>query len=162
MAEFVPATGADLPAIKEIYDHYILSTTATFHEAPVPVDGLPAYVPVGDPRHPSLVVRSGGAVVGFCACSPYKRRSAYDRTAELSVYLRPGWTGRGLGTAALARLEDAAAAAGLRVLIGTVCAENDAGIELMERSGYARCGCLRGVGEKFGRVLDVVIFQKEL
>lgn len=162
MATFSPATGSDLPAIKEIYDHYILETTATFHETPVPVDGLAEYVPVDDPRHPSLVIHSGGAVVGFCSCSPYRRRSAYDRTAELSVYLRPGCTGRGLGTAALARLENAATAAGIRVLVGTVCGENSAGIRLMERCGYACCGRLRGVGEKFGRTLDVVIYQKAL
>jgi phosphinothricin acetyltransferase len=162
MAEFAPATHADLPAVKEVYDHYILTTTATFHEAAIPVDGLSEYVPVDDPRHPSLVIRSGGAVAGFCACTPYKRRAAYDRTAELSVYLRPDCTGRGLGTAALARLEEAAAAAGVRVLVGTVCGENRAGIRLMERCGYGCCGRLRHVGEKFGRILDVVIYQKEL
>jgi L-amino acid N-acyltransferase YncA len=32
----------------------------------------------------------------------------------------------------------------------------------MERCGYACCGRLRHVGEKFGRILDVVIYQKEL
>lgn len=53
-------------------------------------------------------------------------------------------------------------AAGIRVLVGTVCGENSAGIRLMERSGYTWRGRLRNVGEKFGRTLDVVIFQKEL
>lgn len=95
MVEFTPTTSTDLPGIKEIYDHYILSTIATLHESLVPVEKVPEYVPVDDPRHPSLVIRSGGVVVGFCSCSPYKRRSAYVRTAELSVYLRPGCTGRG-------------------------------------------------------------------
>ena len=45
---------------------------------------------------------------------------------------------------------------------GNVPDENRAGIRLMERGDYTRCGCLRNVGEKFGRTLDVVIFQKEL
>lgn len=162
MAEFAPVTDADLPAIKEIYDHYILTTTATFHETPVSLDELPGYVPVDDPKHPSFAIRSDGSLVGFCSCSPYKRRSAYDRTVELSVYLSPGFTGRGLGTAALARLESAATAAGICVMVGTVCGENSAGIRLMERCDYTRCGCLRNVGEKFGRTLDVVLYQKEL
>jgi phosphinothricin acetyltransferase len=162
MAEFTPATDADLPAIREIYNHYVLSSTATFHATPVPLENLREFVPVGDPRYPSFVALSGGEVIGFCCLSPYKRRSAYDRTAELSVYLEPGSTGRGLGAAALARLEDAAAAAGIRVLVGTVCTENAAGLRLLERRGFERCGTLKRVGEKFGRSLDVALFQREL
>ncbi len=162
MIDINPVTPADLPAIKEIYDHYIMATTATFHETPVPVESLPQYIPVNDPRHPSFAIRSGGALVGFCSCSPYKPRAAYARTAELSIYLAPGSTGHGLGTMALERLEDAAGIAGVRVLLGTVCGENSAGIRLMERCGYTCCGRLCNVGEKFGRTLDVVIYQKEL
>lgn len=162
MAEFTPVTSADLPAIKEIYDHYIIATTATFHETPVPVDRLPEFVPVNDSRHPSFAIRSGGALAGFCSCSPYKPRAAYARTAELSIYLAPGYTRHGLGAAALERLEDAASMAGVRVLVGSVCGENSAGIRLMERWGYTCCGRLCNVGEKFGRTLDVVIYQKEL
>lgn len=79
MAEFAPVTEADLPAIKEIYDYYILGTTATFHETPVPIDRLSKYIPVNDPRHPTLAIRSNGLLVGFCSCSPYKRRAAYSR-----------------------------------------------------------------------------------
>ncbi|MEN6340958.1 MAG: N-acetyltransferase family protein [Methanospirillum sp.] len=163
MAELTPVTDDDdLAAIKEVYDHYITTSNATFHEAPIPIDRLQEFVPVGDPRHPSFVIRSGGAFAGFCCLSPYKQRSAYDRTAELTVYLRPEFAGRGLGRVALERLEAAAVAAGTRVLVGTVCGENEAGLRLMERCGYARCGRLRNVGEKFGRTLDVVIYQKEL
>lgn len=162
MIEFAFATDGDLPAIGSIYNHYVLNSTVTFHEALVSVEALRELMPVGDPRHPSLVALDGEKVIGFCCTTPYKRRSAYDRTAELSVYVRPEYTGRGIGTGALARLEDAAAAAGLRVLVGTVCAENTAGLRLMERCGYERAGTLKRVGEKFGRTLDVVLFQKEL
>ncbi|NLX49999.1 MAG: N-acetyltransferase [Methanospirillum sp.] len=162
MVELAPVTDADLTAIKEVYDHYIATTTATFHEEPVPLGKLREFVPVDDPRHPSFVVRSGVAFAGFCCLSPSKKRSAYDRTAELSVYLRPEFTGRGLGRGALEHLEGAAIAAGIRVLVGTFCGENEAGLRFMERCGYTRCGHLRNVGEKFARILDVVLYQKEL
>jgi L-amino acid N-acyltransferase YncA len=32
----------------------------------------------------------------------------------------------------------------------------------MERCGYDRRGSLARIGEKFGRVLDVMLYQKEL
>lgn len=99
---------------------------------------------------------------GYCFLTQYKKRQAYDRSAELSVYLKPGFTGRGIGTLALGRLEAAAKAAGIRVLVGTICGENEASIRLMEKAGFSRCALLKNIGEKFGRVMDVVMYQKEI
>lgn len=48
------------------------------------------------------------------------------------------------------------------VLVGILCGENPASIRLMEKSGYFRCAHLKNIGEKFGRILDVVMDQKEI
>jgi phosphinothricin acetyltransferase len=48
------------------------------------------------------------------------------------------------------------------VLVGTLCGENHASIRLMEKSGYSRCAHLKNIGEKFGKLLDVVVYQKEI
>jgi L-amino acid N-acyltransferase YncA len=93
---------------------------------------------------------------------PYKKRQAYDRTAEVSLYLKPGWTGRGIGKIAMKYLENAAKSAGIRVLITTLSGDNIASIRLAEAMNYEKCAYLKNVGEKFGKVLDVVMYQKEL
>jgi len=31
-----------------------------------------------------------------------------------------------------------------------------------KKSGYTRCAHMKNIGEKFGKILDVVIYQKEI
>jgi len=162
MVVFSPVTEDDLGTIKEIYDHYILTTTATFHGETIPVHELKEFLFVAHPKYPSFVLRENNEIIGFCYLTQYRKRQAWDRTAELSIYLKPECTGNGIGVVALNRLEDAARQSGIRVLVGTLCGENGASIRLMEKCGSTRCAHLKNVGEKFGRVLDVVIYQKEI
>ncbi len=162
MVTFSPVTENDLGPIKEIYDHYILNTTATFHNEAITIPELREFLNISHPKYPSFTVRDNNRIIGYCFLTRYKMRQAYDRTAELSIYMKPEYTGRGIGVVALKYLEDAAKTTGIRVLIGTLCGENHASIRLMEKAGYSRCAYLKNVGEKFGKLLDVVIYQKEI
>ena len=46
--------------------------------------------------------------------------------------------------------------------MGIITAENESSVKLFERMGYEKCGHFKQVGEKFGRILDVVAYQKLL
>ena len=160
--EFVDLREKDFDAVKEIYDYYILNSTATFHTEKVPVETLKETIPAGHPRYKSYLIKYGGNTCGYCYISQYKNRKAYDRTAEVTVYLMPGYTGKGFGKLALKKLEDEARQQGISVLIGIIAGDNDHSIKLFERCGYEKCAHFRKVGEKFNRILDVVAFQKIL
>jgi phosphinothricin acetyltransferase len=97
---------------------------------------------------------------GFCYFSQYKKRQAYDRTAEISLYLKPEYTGRGIGKDVLTYLENVAKQNGISVLIGIISGDNENSIKLFERTGYEKCAHFRQVGEKFNKILDVVSYQK--
>lgn len=116
----------------------------------------------GHPKYPAFMITDKDEPIGYCFLTYYKKRQAYDRSAELSVYLKPGFTCRGIGTLALGHLEAAARGSGIRVLVGTICGENHASIRLMEKAGFTRCACLNNIGEKFGKVMDVVMYQMEI
>jgi L-amino acid N-acyltransferase YncA len=162
MAEFRPVTRQDLDTILGIYNHYVLNSTATFHSLPLAGKDLEEFLFVSHPKYPSFMILEANETAGYCFLTQYKKRQAYDRSAELSVYLKPEFTGRGIGTLALGHLEAAARASGIRVLVGTICGENHASIRLMEKSGFSRCACLKNIGEKFGKIMDVVMYQKEI
>lgn len=162
MVTFSPAVEKDLGKIKEIYDYYILNTTATFHSEPVTISELREFLFIGDPKYPSFCIKEDNRAVGYCFLTRYKNRQAYDRTAEISIYMQPEYTGRGMSFIALKFLGDAAKNAGTRVIIGTLCGENRASIRLREKCGYPRCAPLKNVGEKFGKVLDAVMYEKEI
>jgi L-amino acid N-acyltransferase YncA len=161
MIDFSPVTENDLKTIKEIYDHYILNSTATFHDGKISVSELKEFLFIDNPKYPSFIIKENNKTVGYCFLTRYKKRQAYDRTAEVSIYLMPGYTGKGIGTIAMMHLEAAAKKAGIHVLIGTLSADNRESIGFLEKLQYEKCAHLKHVGEKFGNILDVVMYQKE-
>jgi L-amino acid N-acyltransferase YncA len=162
MVDFSPVTEKNLAAIIEIYNHYILNSTATFHSEILSKKDLEEFLYVSHPKYPSFLIKDNNEIIGYCFITQYKKRQAYNRSAELSIYLKPEFTGKGIGPVALNHLEAVAKKAGIHMLVGTLCEENHASIRLMEKSGYSKCAHLKNIGEKFGKILDVVIYQKEI
>lgn len=159
---FQPLKVGDLPVVKEIYDWYILHSTATFHTEPILPEQLLEFIHLDHPRYGSFLILAEDRPVGYCYLTFYKKRQAYDRTAELTLYLKQEVQGRGIGRATLAFLEDFGRKAGLKNLLGVITGENLASIALFEKCGYTQCARFRNVGEKFDRILDVVVYQKEI
>ena len=160
-----PVRDEDLPAIRDIYNHYVRETTITFDEEETDLafwarkrellasSGLPFLVADGDDR----------PVLGYALMQPWNPKSAYRFSVEDSIYLAPDATGRGLGTALLEALLQESAEAGLRTIVALIEPTGAAAsIALHRRYGFTDAGLLRDVGVKFGRSLDVVFLQKSL
>lgn len=79
-----------------------------------------------------------------------------------TLYLKPEFTGKGIGREAVAFIEGIAIDKKIKVLVASVSSENIASIKLCQRMGYEQCAHYREVGEKFGRILDVIDYQKIL
>lgn len=152
----------DLSAIKEIYDWYIGHSTATFHTEPILIDQLKEFIYINHPLYNSYLINIGKEIAGYCYLTNYKKRQAYDRTAEVTIYLKPEFCDRGIGRIALKYLEERAKENGLKNLIGIISGDNAGSISLFEKCGYIKCAHFRNVGEKFNKVIDVVAFQKEI
>ena len=90
-------------------------------------------------------------------------KPAYRHTVEDSVYLSPGWGGRGVGTALLSGLLAECATAGARQVIAVIAdTGSDASAALHRRFCFTHAGLLSGVGRKHGRWIDTVLMQKDL
>jgi L-amino acid N-acyltransferase YncA len=156
------AREGDRAAIDEIYAHYVRTSTCTYAEEPDSDEARRAWFESHGPRHPLTVIEAGGRVIGWASLSPWKSRSGYRHSVELSVYLRPEHCGRGLGRALLADLEARATALGHHALIGGVSADQEASLRLHRAMGFTEVAHFRETGRKFGRWLDVIYFQKLL
>ncbi|QIA08107.1 GNAT family N-acetyltransferase [Draconibacterium halophilum] len=152
----------DLSLIKDIYNYYIANSTATFHTGSVIEADLKEVLPLGDKRFRSFLIYYNNEVAGYCYLGRYKNRAAYDRSAEITIYLKPEYFGKGIGREVLLQMEQKALEVGIVVLLGIITAENETSIKLFERLGYEKCGHFKQVGQKFGRILDVVAYQKLL
>jgi L-amino acid N-acyltransferase YncA len=152
----------DLPTLLDIYNHYIATTTATFDPEPVSMAVFRTRVLLNHDVYRAYVIRQMGKTSGFCFLSQFKKHESYDRTAEVGVYLRPEHVRQGLGTRAVGHLEQVAAARGLRMLLASISGENDGSIAFFRRLGWQQCAHFREIGEKWGRRIDVVFFQRLL
>ena len=152
----------DLDAVLEIYTHYVLNTTATFHDhRPVRAE-MHELVFFSDPRYRTFILRQDPAVLGYVFLAPHSKREAYNATGEVSIYLRPDQTGQGLGRLALDHIEAFARKQNFHVLLATICEQNEPSLKLFLRHGYRQCAHYEEVGRKFGQWLGIIGCQKIL
>ncbi|MCX2679220.1 GNAT family N-acetyltransferase [Galbibacter sp. EGI 63066] len=152
----------DLPVVKDIYDWYIANSTATFHTEPISLSALKELLHFDHPLYDSLFIYADDKLAGYCFTTHYKKRQAYDRTAEVTIYLKNGFGGKGIGKKALDHIEKKAKESGIKSLLGIITGDNKASISLFTKAGYFQCAHFKNVGEKFGKILDVVGYQKEV
>lgn len=159
---FEMMTEAYLPQILEIYNYYIINSAVTFHHHPLTPAEMREILFFEDPKYTSYAILDGDELCGYCILCPFKKREAYNISAEITVYLKPGATGKGLGSQAVRYIETVAETRGIHSLIAIICSENAPSISLFKRNGYHQCSHYREIGQKFGRLLDVVCYQKIL
>lgn len=154
------AQSADLPAITEIYNEAIRTTTATFDIELKTEAEQRRWFEAHGPTHPILVAEVDGGVVGWASLSQWSDRRAYDETAETSAYVKDGYRGRGIGRKLMEAIVAEAQRLGFHSLIARIAEGSDASMKLSESLGFRLVGTLKEVGRKFGRLLDVCIYQK--
>ncbi|MBP7948474.1 MAG: N-acetyltransferase [Verrucomicrobiales bacterium] len=159
-----PAVSADAAAISEIYNHYVLHSTATYQEQPESLAERHAWMEAHGPEHPVFIAElkddhGRTRVAGWASLNRFHARSAYRHTVENSVYVHPALQRRGAGRLLLERLIEAGRCAGHRSIVALISADQEPSIRLHLACGFVEAGRLRAVGMKFDQWLDVVYFQ---
>jgi phosphinothricin acetyltransferase len=159
-----PARPADLARLTEIYNHYIVTTPATFDLEPFSPQQRRAWLEehADDGPHRIFVAEDQGAVLGYASSGRFRTKRAYDTTVETSIYCAPEATGRGLGKLLYAALFEAIKGEDLYLAVAAITLPNDASVGLHQGFGFELTGTLHAVGRKFGRYWDVAWFEKRL
>ena len=157
-------TPPDLPALTEIYNHYIVHTPITFDLRPVTPDERRPWFDDHSTtgRYRILVAEdTDGPVIGCASSSRWRPKAAYDTTVECSVYCHPDHTGRGVGTRLYEALFAALAGEDIHRFVAGITMPNAASVALHERFGFRRVGQFSEVGRKFDRYWDVAWFERD-
>jgi L-amino acid N-acyltransferase YncA len=169
-AQIRAAEANDLGVIAGIFAHYVTASVTTFEETPPTVAEWEGKLSgISELGLPFLVVEAGGGgggggrVAGYAYAVPWRPKPAYRYTVEDSVYLAPGWTGRGLGRLLLTALLAHCSRAGARQMIAVI-ADSGAGasVALHRACGFTDAGRLAEVGFKHGRWIDTLLLQRGL
>jgi L-amino acid N-acyltransferase len=153
------ATAADLPAINDIYNHYVHASTCTYQLEPDTLEERQTWFAEHGPKHPIIVAERNREVVGWGSLSPFRTRAAYARTVEDSVYIRHNLLHQGIGIAILRELIEHGKRLGHHTIIAGISAEQAPSVALHEKLGFRTVANLREVGYKHDQWLDVVYMQ---
>jgi phosphinothricin acetyltransferase len=157
-----PATEGDLPAILAIYNDAVMKTTAIWNEAPSDLSGRQVWFNARRQAGFPVLVADEGKVLGYGTFGEFRPFDGYRMTVEHSLYVLDEAQGRGIGRMLLAALIEEARRMGKRVMVGAIDGSNYASLALHETMGFEQTGRMPGVGEKFGKPLDLVLVQLTL
>jgi phosphinothricin acetyltransferase len=162
-----PCFQQDLQFVQLIYGHHVLTGTGTFELEPPSLEEITSrWSGIVERGWPYLVASPPGdlsRVLAFAYAVQYRDRAAYQRTFEVSVYAAPTTMRQGAGSVALAEVLTSLRSDGAREALAFIGdSYNAASIGLHRKLGFRHVGTLSNVGEKFGRLLDVVVMQRSL
>lgn len=152
----------DAAKILSIYAPYIQKTPITFEtEVPSPESFRQRVKEIAQ-QFPYLVLEMDGEMVGYAYAHRQAERAAFAWNAELSIYLKEGFTGRGLGVPLYTLLEELLAMQGYVNFYGVITGSNAASIAMHEKMGYSVIGRHERTGFKFGAWHDTVWLHKRV
>jgi phosphinothricin acetyltransferase len=160
--EFEPLAGADRSAVVRVFNYFVERSFAAYPSEPVSEEFFDRILGMSM-GYPAVVVKAAnGETAGFGFLHPYHPAATFSRTAEVTYFLLPEHTGRGLGSRMLSIFVDAARAKGIDNLLASVSSLNEQSLRFHRKHGFECCGVLRSIGRKAGRDFDVVWLQKRI
>ena len=157
------ATRGDLARIVDIYNATVPSRQVTADTEPVSVESRVKWF---EDHHPDVrplwVVEAEGNIGAWLSFSAFYGRPAYDKTAELSVYVHDSFRNRGLGSYLLTQALTHAPSIGLNTLLGFIFGHNEPSLRLFEKVGFGRWGELPKVATLDGVERDLVIVGRRV
>ncbi len=155
----VPATLADWPEIRAIYEEGILTNMATFNAVADIPDGQTWFGGKLD----GFVIKAVSAeneLLGWGCLSPTSSRRVYRGVVEDSVYVASHASGQGIGSALLDALITRAEAAQFWTIIASIFPENAASIHIHEKAGFRIVGIREKIAQLNGEWRDVAWMER--
>ncbi len=149
-------------AVIDIFNHFVTQGFAAYPDQPVPYEffnrfqhmtqGYPAFVATVD----------SGRVVGFGFLRSFHPANTLRRTAEVTYFVSPEFTKRGIGTVLLNRLIEDASPMGIDSLVASISSRNEESIAFHRKNGFRECGRFERAGRKNDQDFDIVWMQRQL
>lgn len=155
------ATEEDAKKLLQIYEPY-LDTPVTFEYTLPTVEEFRERIRTITACYPYLVCEEGDRTIGYAYGHRAMERAAYQWNAELSIYLNPEDTSRGLGKQLYTRLIEILKLQGVRNVYGCVTVPNEKSERLHLSLGFRKAGVWQNTGFKCGKWQDVAWFEKAI
>lgn len=146
----------DAPVLAAIYAPYVLNSVISFESVPPDAEEFGARMADCLIDYPWLVAEDDGRIVGYAYAGAHSGRSAYNWSANISVYLAPDHHRRGIGRGLYDILVNLLRHQGYHSLFAGITLPNSASVALHTALGMKEVGVYKEVGFKFGQWHDVM------
>jgi Sortase and related acyltransferases len=162
-----PATHTDIARILEIYSPYVEQTTVSFEYTPPTLAEFTERFNSITAHYPWLVCETNSGeesrkIVGYAYGSRAFTRTAYNWSADISVYIDESHHRLGIGHELYTRTESILALMGYVNLYAVITGTNAGSLAYHEAVGYEKFAVFEKSGFKFGEWIDTVWYRKIL
>lgn len=160
----------DAAALLQIYSPYVRESAISFEYEVPSLQEFSDRIKVISSKFPYLVLCKDNITCGYAYASTFHARAAYDRSVELSIYIKADCRGKGYGRLLYQKLEDELKNRGFAVMYACIAATSrnpdkyltSASILFHEKMGFENAGYFKNCAQKFGLWYNIVYMQKNL
>ncbi|KRB60002.1 phosphinothricin acetyltransferase [Flavobacterium sp. Root186] len=107
-----------------------------------------------------IVVENDRHIIGWAALTPVSSRCVYAGVGEVSVYVDPAHSGKGIGLILLNELVKQSEAEGIWTLQAGIFPENTASLRIHEKAGFRILGIREKIGKQNGIWRDTALLER--
>ncbi|MGB2928025.1 MAG: N-acetyltransferase family protein [Desulfobacterales bacterium] len=142
-----PISDEDRESIINIFNYYVENSFAAYPETKLPYEAFDIFLQMSQGYPTATVKDNYGKPIGFGLLRSHNPMATFSQTAEITYFISPEHTGKGVGKKLLRHLEKEG---------------KKRSIDFHRKNGFIECGCFKSVGRKKGRIFDTVWMQKML
>lgn len=154
-----PVTVADAQQLVAIYNYYVIHSIVTLDLVPFSVQDFEEKINTISSQFPFIVYEENDEILGYAYAGTFRTKPAYNKTVELTIYLKQHALGKQIGKKMYSELIQQLKAENYHVLIGGLTLPNDASVKLHEGFGFEKVAHFKEVGYKFDKWHDVGFWQ---
>mgnify|MGYP001156668550 FL=1 len=154
----------DIAGITDIFNFYIEHTNARFEEEKLSLENRQQWFSQfsSQSKYQLYVATEGDALLGFACSQQYRAMSAFEDTAEVTIYLAAEAQGKGLGSKLYSQLFASISDYGVHRVLSGVALPNEASIALHKRFGFREVGVFNEYAKKNDQYISSMWLEKAL
>lgn len=157
-----PISEKDRKSIVDVFNYYVENSFAAYPETCLPYEAFDMFLQTSRGYPTASVKDNHGNLIGFGLLRSHNPMPTFSQTAEITYFILPEYTGKGIGAKLLRHLEQEGKKKGITNILANISSLNPKSINFHKKNGFIECGRFKSVGRKKGQSFDTVWMQKIL
>lgn len=146
----------------DVFNYYVENSNAAFPQVKVDYSVYDTFLENARILKGYAIIDDKSEIIGFCQLKPYRPGTTFEKTVEVTYFLAPTATRKGIGKKVLEQLINDAVNLGKKHILASISGDNEASIKFHSKNGFCECGRFKDIGTKFGKNFDIVYMQRNI